>query len=185
MPRGCSFCHVAEKEGQHSHKVANLDEFWIGQDNLVLCDPNILASKDHMDLLQQIVDSKAKVNINQGLDARLLNDKNIDLIRKIKLKYVHFAFDRWQDKDIIEPKLKLFKEATGMDHHKVVVYILVNYDTTIEQDIARIQFCRELDFSPYPMIYDKAHCDPIYKQLQRWCNDFIFWKCPTFEEYKK
>ena len=183
-PRGCGFCHVAAKEGQCSRKVADLDEFWRGQKELVLCDPNILACPEHMDLLQQIVDSKAKVNINQGLDIRLVNDKNIDLIRQIKLKYIHFAFDRYEDKDIIEPRLRMFKEATGYDHRKVVVYILVNYDTTIEQDIERIQLCRELDFSPYPMIYNKEHCDPIYRKLQRWCNDWIFWKCPTFEEYK-
>ena len=35
----------------------------------------------------------------------------------------------------------------------------------------------------YPMIYDKEHCDPIYKRLQRWCNNFIFWSVQTFEEY--
>ena len=182
-PRGCSFCHVAVKEGRASRKVADLDEFWKGQKEIILSDPNILASSDHMDLLQQLVDSKARIEFNQGLDVRLITDKNIDLIRKMKIKYIHFAFDRWQDKDIIEPKLRMFKEATGMDHRKVVVYILMNYDTTIEQDIARIQLCRELDFSPYPMIYDKEHCDPIYRRIQRWCNDFIFWKCPTFEEY--
>lgn len=183
-PRGCEFCHVASKEGRCSHKVANLDEFWKGQKDIVLCDPNMLGCADHKDLLQQLIDSKARVDINQGMDVRLITDKNIDLIRQVKLKYIHFAFDRWQDKDIIEPKLKMFMEATGYDHHKVMCYILVNFDTTIEQDIYRIQLCRELDIAPYPMIYDKEHCDPIYKKLQRWCNGFIFWKTPTFEEYK-
>lgn len=183
-PRGCSFCHVAAKEGQCSYKVANLDEFWKGQKEIVLSDPNILACKDHKDLLQQLLDSKARVEFNQGLDVRLVNDGNIDLIRQMRIKYIHFAFDRYQDKSIIEPKLRMFREATGWGRHKVVVYILVNYDTELWQDIERIQLCRELDFSPFPMIYDKEHCDPTYKKLQRWCNNFIFWQCPTFEEYK-
>lgn len=183
-PRGCSFCHVAAKEGQCSYKVANLDEFWKGQKEIVLSDPNILACKDHKDLLQQLLDSKARVEFNQGLDVRLVNDGNINLIRQMRIKYIHFAFDRYQDKSIIEPKLRMFREATGWGRHKVVVYILVNYDTELWQDIERIQLCRELDFSPFPMIYDKEHCDPTYKKLQRWCNDWIFWKCPTFEEYK-
>ena len=64
-----------------------------------------------------------------------------------------------------------------------MVYILCNFDTTIEQDIERIQFCRSLEFIPYPMIYDKEHADPIYKKLQRWCNNFVFWKTPRFEDY--
>ncbi len=185
-PRGCGFCHVARKEGKRSRKVANLDEFWKGQKDIVLCDPNILASADHMDLLQQLADSKASVEFNQGLDIRLITDKNLDLLRQIKLKHIHFAFDRWQDKDVIEPKLRAFKEATGYDRGKgkVTVYILVNYDTTIEEDMYRIQLCRELNFAPYPMIYDKEHCDPIYRKIQRWCNNYVFWNVPTFEDYK-
>lgn len=186
-PRGCDFCHVKDKEGRCSYKVANLSEFWRGQKKIVLCDPNILACKDHLDLLQQLADSKAKVNFNQGLDIRLINSKNLDVLKKINLDCIHFAFDRWQDINIIEPKLRAFKEATGYNRNKgrVMVYILCNFDTTLEQDIYRIQLCRKLNFSPYPMIYDKEHCKPIYKKLQRWCSNFIFWKVPTFEEYLK
>lgn len=186
-PRGCGFCHVAAKEGRKSYKVADLSEFWRGQKKIVLCDPNILACPQHMDLLEQLAESGAKVNFNQGLDIRLVNDRNLNVLKRIRLESIHFAFDRWQDKDVIEPKLRAFAEQTGFDRGKghVMVYILTNFDTTIEQDIYRIQLCRELNFSPYPMIYDKKHADPIYRKLQRWCNNFIFWSCPTFEEYKR
>lgn len=184
-PRGCGFCHVAAKEGRRSYKVADLHEFWRGQKKIVLCDPNILACPDHMDLLQQLADSKAKVELNQGIDIRLVNDKNLELLRQIKLDKIHVAFDRYQDKNIIMPKIEAFCKATGFSRSKgyMMCYILVNYDTTLEQDIERIQFCRKMNISPYPMIYDKEHCDPIYRKLQRWCNNFIFWGCPTFEEY--
>lgn len=184
-PRGCGFCHVAAKEGRCSYKVADLSEFWRGQKKIVLCDPNILACKEHMELLQQLVNSKAKVNFNQGLDIRLVNDRNMELLKKIRLESIHFAFDRWQDKDIIEPRLRAFVEKTGYSRSKgrVMVYILTNFDTTLEQDIYRIQLCRELNISPYPMIYDKEHCEPVYRKLQRWCSNFIFWSVPTFEEY--
>ena len=186
-PRGCAFCHVEAKEGRCSHKVADLSEFWRGQKNIVLCDPNILACKDHMELLKQLVDSKAKVNFNQGLDIRLVNDRNIELLKRIRLDGIHFAFDDYKQKDIIEPKLREFAKKTGFDRNKgrVMVYILTNFDTTLEQDIYRIQLCRELNFSPYPMIYDKEHAEPIYRKLQRWCSNFIFWSVPTFEEYLK
>ena len=186
-PRGCSFCHVEAKEGRCSRKVADLSEFWRQQKNIVLCDPNILACKDHMELLKQLVDSKAKVNFNQGLDIRLVNDRNMELLKQIRLDGIHFAFDDYKQKDIIEPKLREFAKKTGFNRSKgrVMVYILTNFDTTLEQDICRIQLCRELNFSPYPMIYDKEHADPIYRKLQRWCSNFIFWSVPTFEEYLK
>jgi hypothetical protein len=186
-PRGCGFCHVAAKEGRKSYKVADLSEFWKDQKKIVLCDPNILACPQHMDLLEQLAESGAKVNFNQGLDIRLVNDRNLEVLKRIRLESIHFAFDRWQDKDVIEPKLRAFAEQTGFDRGKghVMVYILTNFDTTIEQDIYRIQLCRELNFSPYPMIYDKKHADPIYRKIQRWCNNFIFWSCPTFEDYNR
>lgn len=186
-PRGCGFCHVKEKEGTCSHKVADLSEFWRGQKKIILCDPNILACKDHMELLEQLRDSGSRVNFNQGLDVRLVNDNNLEIIKQIKLESIHLAFDRWQDKDIIEPKLRKFVYETGFNRHKggVMVYILCNYDTTISQDIYRIQLCRELNISPYPMIYDKEHADPIYRKIQRWCNNFIFWNVKTFDEYRR
>lgn len=186
-PRNCGFCHVAVKEGKRSYKVADLAEFWHGQKNIILCDPNILACPDHMDLLQQLADSKAKVEFNQGIDIRLVTDKNLELLRQVRLSKIHIAFDRYQDKDIIMPKIRDFVRETGYSRSKggMMCYILVNYDTTIEQDIERIQFCREMNISPYPMIYDKQHADHVYRKLQRWCNNWIFWKCPTFEEYMR
>ena len=185
-PRGCHFCHVASKEGQHSYKVANLDEFWKGQKQVVLNDPNILGCPDHVDLLQQLIDARVKVEFNQGLDIRLISDRNIDLIRKIPMKYIHFAFDRYQDKDLIVTKLRAFMEETGYNHRKVMCYILVNFDSSFEEDLERIQICRDLDIDPFVMVYDKEHADPIYKKLARWCNnDFIFWSTKSFEEYKR
>ena len=182
-PRGCDFCHVASKEGRCSRKVADLDEFWKGQKNIELLDPNTLACRDHKELLQQLIDSKARVEFNQGMDVRLITNDNIDLLKQLKLKSVHFAFDRWEDKDIVEPKLRMVKEETDWGRGKVTVYILTNFGETIEQDLYRIELCRRLNFQPYVMIYDKEHCDSIYKKLQRYCNPYIFWSIKSFEEY--
>ena len=178
---------MAAKEGKCSYKVADLSEFWDGQKKIILCDPNILACKDHIELLEQLRDSGAMVNFNQGLDIRLVNDRNLEILKDIKLDGIHFAFDRWQDREIIEPRLRRFVSETGYHRNKghVMVYILTNFDTTIEQDLYRIKLCRELNISPYPMIYDKEHAPPIYRKLQRWCNNFIFWSVPTFEQYLK
>lgn len=184
-PRNCNFCHTTQKDGARSHKVADLSEFWNGQKEIVLLDQNILACPDHLELLQQLVESKAWVEFNGGLDIRLITERNIELIRKIKVKTIHFAYDRYQDKKIIEPKLKMFMERSGYDHHKVMCYVLTNFDTTLEEDLHRINFLRSLDILPYPMIYDKEHADPVYRKLQRWCNPFIFWKCETFDKYKR
>lgn len=182
-PRNCAFCHTTQRDGFRSAKVADLSEFWNGQKNIVLLDQNILACRDHLDLLDQLIQSGARVEFNGGLDARLLNQENIEKIQQIRIKTIHFAFDRYQDREVIENRLKTFMQISGYDHHKVMCYVLTNFDTDLRQDLIRIQICRDLDIQPYVMIYDKSNADPIYRKLQRWCNPFIFWRVRTFEQY--
>ena len=186
-PRGCSFCIVAEKEGRCSRKVADLTEFWDGQKKIVLCDPNILACPDWKDLLTQLRDSHAVIDFNQGLDIRMITPDKMDLLNQIKIQQIHFAWDRYQDKDLILPKFKMFADLSRMHHMKdIIVYTIVNFDTTLEQDLERIYTLRDLGFWAYVMIYDKEHCDPIYKALSRWVNNrFVFAKCPRFEDYRQ
>ena len=187
-PRGCSFCHVKAKEGRKSFKVANLDEFWNGQKNIVLCDPNILACREQKDLLQQLIDSKAWVDFNQGLDIRLMAEDKAEMLKQIKIKRIHFAWDRYQDKDLILPKFKMFKDIFGGNERNLIVYTLCNFDTDIKQDLERIYTLREMGYFAYVMLYDKEHIPKGHdlRKLQRWVNNrFIFAKCKTFEDYKK
>ena len=187
-PRGCSFCHVEAKEGRASRKVANLKEFWNGQKNIVLCDPNILACKQWKDLLQQLIDSKAWVDINQGLDIRLMTEEKAEMLKQIKMKQLHFAWDRYQDKETILPKFKMFKDIYGGNERSLIVYVLCNFDTTLEQDLERIYTLRELGYWAYVMLYNKEHIPRRHelRKLARWVNNrFIFAKCETFEDYLK
>ena len=184
--RGCNFCHVAAKEGKCSVKVADLSEFWKGQKNIVLCDPNVIACRDWKNLLWQLIDSGATVNINQGIDARMLTDEKMELLRKIKVDSVHFAWDRYEDKEIIVPRLKAFKEITGWDKRKMSVYVLTNFDTTIEQDLERIYTLRDLGYNPYVMIYNKESTkgSDTVRLIQRWVNNRkIFNSIKWFSEY--
>lgn len=186
-PRGCGFCHVDAKEGRVSRKVADLSEFWSGQKNIVLCDPNILACPEWKDLLQQLIDSKAWVDINQGIDIRLMSEEKANLLAQVKTKQLHFAWDRYQDKDAILPKFKMFKKYTNMNERNLIVYVLCNFDTTIEQDLERIYTLRDMGYWAYVMLYDKEHIPKGHdlRKLARWVNNrFIFAKCKTFEEYK-
>lgn len=187
-PRGCFFCHVKAKEGCKAYKVADLNEFWNGQKNIELYDPNTLACPEWKDILQQLIDSKANVDFNQGVDIRLMTDEKCEMLMQMKIKHIHFAWDRYQDKEFVVPKLQRFKEMTGWSRDKVTVYILTNYDSTMEQNLERVTTCRELGFNPYIMRYDKEHIPrgSEINKLARYVNTKrIFWLCPTFEQYKE
>ena len=185
-PRGCDFCHVEAKEGRKAYKVADLSEFWKGQKNIVLLDPNPIACKEWKDILQQLIDSKSWVDFSQGVDIRLMTEEKAEMIKQIKTKNIHFAWDRYEDKEKILPKLKMFKELTGYDYRKLTVYMLCNFDTTFEQDLERVYLLRDLGYNPYVMLYDKEHIPTGHKlkHLQRWVNNrIIFRTCDKFEEF--
>lgn len=187
-PRQCSFCHTSKKDGTVSRKVADLSEFWQGQKKIMLLDQNILACKDWRELLQQLIDSKATVEFNGGLDIRLMTEEKAKYVTAIKQKLVHFAWDRYEDKEKILPRFQMFKEVSQFPAWKMIVYTIVNYDTTIEQDLERIYTLKKLGYWAYVMIYnkDKVPKGHIYRKLQRWCNNrIIFGSGVTFEEYLK
>lgn len=185
-PRGCEFCIVGEKEGKCSKKVADLQEFWSDQKNIKLLDPNLFVCKDWKVLSEQLIQSGAWIDFTQGCDIRIMTKEKIKYISQMKIKNIHFAWDRYEDKEMIVPKFEEFKRITGWDKRKMTVYILVGYDTTIEEDLERIYLLRDMGYSPYVMIYDKnkrKKKDNLVR-LQRWVNSrFAFAVCDRFEEY--
>ena len=185
-PRHCDFCIVGDKEGLRSIKVADLSEFWNGQRYIKLLDPNMLACREHMDLLRQLIESGAFVDFTQGLDIRLTNEENITAINHLKLKAIHFAWDN--PRDNLESKFEFYtRYAKNKPHGKYgTVYILTNHGTTMQENLYRVYILRDLGFDPYIMIYDKPNAPREIRDLQRWCNNrWIFRSCPKFEDYKK
>ena len=183
-PRGCGFCIVGKKEGLCSHEVAELSEFWRGQKEIKLLDPNILACKEHERLLKQLADSGAKVDFTQGIDIRLTNPDNIALLNRVKTSMIHFAWDN-PKQDLTKHFEQYAKYTNIKSERNKAVYVLSNFDSTIEEDLHRIYTLRDLGYSPYVMLYQKETADRTHKRLQRWVNNrFIFRSVERFEDYK-
>lgn len=214
-PCACSFCHVCKKEGKCSKKVADLSEFWNGQKNIVLLDPNITACKAWKELFQQLIDSNAWIDFTQGLRIHMMTAEKAEMIKKMNINNIHFAWDRFQDRDVVVPKFKMVKEITGLDYQSLTVYVLTNFDTTTDEDLERVYTLRDLGFNPYVMIYNKddfVECDKNGKpirlkpkhellkkytrkqiehfnvcwKIQQWVNNrIIFRSCRKFEEFDR
>jgi len=186
-PRGCHFCIVAEKEGRKSIQVADLTEFWNGQKNIDVLDPNLLACKNHITLLKQLSETNSTVNPNQGLDCRLLTEDNIYWLNQIKIKTIHYAWDYMREEMSVIKGLELYnKYGKIREKRNKSVYVLVNYDTTMEENLYRIYKLRDMGYAPYVMVYNKPSASREIKDLQRWVNNrYIFWSCEKFEDYMK
>lgn len=181
----CSFCIVSPKEGTCSHKVADLSEWWNGQKHIKLLDANILACRDRIELLKQLRDSGATVDFTQGLDARFITKEIALLLREIKKSDVHFAFDFMRNENAIIKGLKVYAETNKvtLSNGHNSVYILTNYDTTIEEDLYRINAVKELGYAPYVMIYRKKVSTQITRDLQRWANNRALLHACDFMDY--
>lgn len=183
-PRGCAFCHVASKEGRCAVKVADVSDFWNGQNEIQVLDPNITACRQKRELFAQYLDTGALIEFNQGLDIRLLNDDDIADLNKMRLKTIHFAWDN--PKDNLESKFRNFANGFRRNSNIGMVYCLTNFNSTMAENLYRIYVLRDMGYDPYVMVYDKTHAPSEIKHLQRWCNNKIIFKsCPKFEDYDR
>ena len=181
-PRGCSFCHVAAKEGRCAVKVADVSDFWNGQKEIRILDPNITACWEKRDLFKQYKETRAILDFTQGLDIRLINDDDIADINEMRLRTLHFAWDN--PKDDLEGKFRNFANSFRRKSNIGMVYCLTNFNSTMEENLYRIYTLRDMGYDPYVMVYDKPHAPKEIKMLQRWCNNKIIFKSvKKFEDY--
>jgi len=181
-PRCCKFCCVWRKEGKQSRKVADLPDFWQGQKAIKLLDPNLLAAPDGDDLLKQVANSDAWIDFTQGLDVRLMDEYRAALLKRCKVKMLHFAWDN--PREDLTAQFQRTKEWLGFDRRKMTVYMLTNFNSTHAEDLYRVEALKRLGFDPYVMIYDKQNAPQTTRHLARWVNNKrIFRVVNDFEDY--
>ena len=159
-----------------------MKDFWNGQKEIRILDPNITACKDKRDLMKQYRETGAMLDFTQGLDIRCLNDDDIEDINRMRLRTLHFAWDN--PKDDLEGKFRRFAERFRRKSNIGMVYCLTNFNSTMEENLYRVNTLRSLGYDPYVMIYNKPSAPQEVIDLQRWCNNkIIFKKVPNFADY--
>ena len=215
LTRGCprlnhaqsrgGFCITPDKDGCRTRKVADLSEFWDGQEEIYLLDQNLLAASERKELLQQLLDSKATITFDGGMDVRYMSDEIVEMCRNLKVKDWHFAWD--DPSENLESKFEKIAESGLIKKDRCGVYVLTNFWSTMEQDLHRIYTLRKYGYVPYVMIYDKQKFVSdngkwkkgvedrftveqlrqfkTCQHLQRWCNNrAIIKSTPNFENYE-
>lgn len=179
----CSFCLVTQKEGACSKRVAELSDFHRGQREIKLLDPNLLACADRENLLQELIDSKCRIDFTQGLDARFITDDVAKMVNDVKIKMIHFAFDFMKNEKQIIQGLSCFRRHYTGSFRNLKCYVLTNYDTTLEEDWYRVKKLLDLGYTPYVMIYQKGTHPQFLTDLARWSNSMYLTRSCSFEEY--
>jgi hypothetical protein len=186
--RKCPWCVVPKKEGTIKDH-APVSEFLDSRhDKLILLDNNFQASPKWKENLQYIIDNKIRVNINQGLDARLITPLFAEMLSaskcydwKFRTKGAHLAFDTMNVEKPLVKALTIFNEY-GMPPKRFVIYILAGFNTTYDQDVYRVNRVIDLGAVPYIMKFNRSK-DPNLSHLARWVNR-KYYQWVSFDEYK-
>lgn len=181
--RDCYWCFVPEKEGKIKLN-ANIDEF-LRHDKLVLMDNNILAHAHGLRQLSEVADRGIKVDCNQGIDARLINEKVAKLFARIKwLRPVRLACDSIEQIGSVFEAVKLLRWH-NVTPRKYSCYVIVD-DVKIAREI--VYFLKGIDIDPHCQPYrDKNGTAPTKKQrdFARWVDHKATYNSTTWEDYGK
>lgn len=83
-PNRCKWCVVPEKEGMVK-PYWDIDRVANGNKKIVLMDNNILALPDYFaEQANKIIERGYRIDFNQAIDARLVNEDNAKLLAKIR-----------------------------------------------------------------------------------------------------
>lgn len=178
--RNCPFCIVPKKEGR-IHQVAEIEEFWNGQERLMLLDNNLTAAPNVFEkTILRLIDLQIRVDFNQGLDARLIDDQKARLLSKVRLwKQIHLAWDSVKDEKEVLRGLEILLKHNSPK--RLMIYVLIGFDSTPEEDLYRVLRLREMKLDSFAMPFDRR--DPYQRNFARWVNHKAIFKSVSWNEY--
>lgn len=179
--RECPFCVVPQKEG-YIREVGDIYDFWRGQKELVLLDNNLTALPEHFELVvKQLIKEKVRVDFNQGLDIRLITAEMARLLAHVRLKkQIHFAWDDIKDEQAIRRGIEVLK-GNGVAKYKLMFLVLIGFNSTLAEDLYRVETLRGLGVSPFVMPFNKA--DQYQRRFARWVNMKAVFNTVPWERY--
>ena len=133
-PNKCAWCVVPEKEGDIRPYRRWRELVRPDSNKLVLMDNNILSCKHGIRELESLIDSGYALDLNQGMDARLVDGRIADIIARLKwIRYIRFSCDTAQQIDAIHHAAALLTER-DIKPYRLFVYMLVTKDVSDAAD---------------------------------------------------
>lgn len=186
--RDCGFCIVQEKEGP----MCEVDfRAALKHNKFIIMDNNFLASPEWKKKLKFFIANKIKVCFNQGLDIRMIDEDRARLLsqtlyfdKNFNKRRLYFAFDTPGIEPVFRKNLEILLKH--IPAHRIMIYMLVGYNTTWVQDMHRFEVINSYGCDPYVMIYNKlklkTKTDKRLKHFARWVNRRLY-RTVKFSDY--
>lgn len=179
--RKCPWCFVPKKEGRiRAHQ--DIEDF-LQHKEVVLMDNNVLAHSHGIEQIKKMAKMGLKVDFNQGLDARLIDDGVAKLLGKLKwIRHIRLACDTVA---MIDPLRRAVEHLRWHNANpaQIFCYVLVN---DIEDALERVRFLKSMYILPFAQPYrDPEGNEPTreQKRFARWVNHKAIFKTTTWEDY--
>lgn len=186
--RNCKWCIVPKKEGSIKPYRNWKDLIRKDTNKLKLLDNNILASNYGISQLSQMIGKNIRIDLNQGMDARLVTNEIAEILSKLKwIKYLRFSCDTKSQIESILRTCELLKKY-DISYYKIFIYLLVTKDLN-DADF-RVQELKKLKGIT---IYAQAEQNPNLgvipnKAQKEFAHRYIYgrtYKKETWQQYCK
>ena len=167
----CPFCVVPKFEGTIRNHQSVSEFLHPDHNKVILLDNTFTDSPRFKENSKYLINKGIKVNINQGINIRTLTENKTGILNDLKLKsksfkytVLYFAWDHIKDETQVRKGIQRLLDS-GFKHHYLTCYVLVNFNSTFEEDLYRCNVLwKEYKILPFIMSYKGKH------PLQRWAN---------------
>jgi len=174
--RRCAWCIVPSKEGRIKpwHSIY---QFWNRKHrDIVLLDNNLLASPNWKETLTDLEKEKLRVDFNQGLDIRLVDEEKAYYLSRLKYKkQLRFSLDSIKYVKEFKQGMEILRQA-GINLHSVMVYFLIGFNSSLEEDLERLEIIKGYKVTPFAMNYQEVNrVKPRIHRDMRELREFARW----------
>lgn len=151
--RNCPWCVVPKKEGKITPYRTWKQLIRPDTNKLVLMDNNILACEYGIEQLKSLIGTEIKIDLNQGIDARLVDERVADILAQLKwIRFIRFSCDTAAQIESIKKVARLLQKR-GVKTYNIFIYLLVTKDIADAEN--RVDALRDIG-----TIYAQAEQNP-------------------------
>lgn len=183
-PNKCEWCIVPEKEGTIK-PYSSIHHFIGDKKAAIIMDNNILASDYGIRQIEEIIKLGIKVDFNQGLDSRLIDDTMAKLLSKVKwLHPVRLACDNAASFNALHKAVEALRWR-NVRPSRYFVYTLVKDVPEAMERVKRIKgiYCEPF-CQPYRNFKTNEEPTKEQKRFSRWVNITSIFNSVWWEDYK-
>ena len=182
--RRCPWCVVPRKEGDIKPYRTWQEIKRPDSNKIVFMDNNVLACEYGREQLRSMIGQPVKIDFNQGLDARLIDDEVSECLARLNwIRFIRMSCDTDAMLDVVLRAVERLGRH-GVKPYRVFVYLLVqDVESALRRAVALKAAGVDVFAQPYRDFDNKIEPTREMRRFARWVNRKWLFKTVGWEEY--